>query len=200
MTNTTLSFALILAASCFAAGATEIYNGNSYDFISVPDGISWTDAKAAAEAAGGHLATVTSAAENDFITAHFSDAFYAGAWLGGFQPDGSSGGPADNWHWVTGEAWDYVNWAIAEPNDWTGWGSTYNLWQYDGKEDALHFAWYSTFGTWNDTPKDLSLAFQSSGYVLEKEGNAVPDAGCTVGLLGLAWVALAGLRSRFLCR
>ena len=44
-------------------------NDHWYEVFAVPDSINWTDAKAAAEAIGSdsHLATITSAEENEFI-------------------------------------------------------------------------------------------------------------------------------------
>src|SRR5262245_16824465 len=42
-------------------------NGHSYAVISAPAGIDWDSAEAAAQVLGGHLASVTSAAENQFV-------------------------------------------------------------------------------------------------------------------------------------
>src|SRR5690606_9693424 len=42
-------------------------NGHSYQVVVVNGGISWQDAKLAAENMGGHLATITSAQENTFV-------------------------------------------------------------------------------------------------------------------------------------
>ncbi len=34
-----------------------------------------------------------------------------GPWLGGYQPKGSTE-PAGGWRWLSGETWDYSNWAV----------------------------------------------------------------------------------------
>ncbi len=91
------------------------------------DGLTWTDAKAAAEAMGGYLATITSSAENDFAFTVIDTAgfWYAnpfncsiGPWLGAFQPNPSDGGnDGATWDWVTGEPFVYTNWASGEPNN-----------------------------------------------------------------------------------
>ena len=76
----------------------------------------WTGAKAAAEAAGGHLATITSQQEWDIVRA------LPGAtsvWLGGYQPQGSKE-PAGGWTWVTGEPMNCTAWVPGEPNDVAG--------------------------------------------------------------------------------
>jgi len=92
--------------------------GHYYELIE--DRWDWLDAKAAAETSSfvgvnGHLATITSASEQSFITSNFSLSYWC-YWLGGFQPDGSLE-PNKNWQWVTGEAWNYTNWDINQPDD-----------------------------------------------------------------------------------
>jgi len=178
----TLAAGAVLAqfSAAQAAPVVNPANGHTYDAIS---GVfSWTEAKAAAEAMGGHLATLTSADENAFIVGAFPDAFLGGYWLGGFQPPGT-GEPADGWEWVTGEAWSYTNWAPgAEPNDCCA------------GEDVLHFDVFSAgSGTWNDLGDG-----PFSGYVVEFPGARVPEAGMTLGLLAMGAAALgfAGRRGR----
>jgi serine/threonine protein kinase len=94
-------------------------NGHWYRAVVVPESITWGDAKAAAEKAGGYLATISSAAENAFVyqLASKNPGLWhmnpwndrLGPWLGGHQT-------AAGWRWVTGERWDYTNWAPGEPN------------------------------------------------------------------------------------
>lgn len=93
-------------------------NGHWYQAVRVGGAITWDDAKAAAQSltyAGypGHLVTITSAAESDFVARSVVTAFPASDqwWLGGFQdtsaPDYVE--PAGGWRWVTGEPWSYTN-------------------------------------------------------------------------------------------
>src|SRR5262245_12711112 len=74
-----------------AAGTPISYGTSYYDFIPAV-GISWADASAAASASvflgvNGHLATVTSDAENTFLVSSFNFSAFkdqlAIAWLGG---------------------------------------------------------------------------------------------------------------------
>src|SRR5262245_27119806 len=86
--------AAILVASSVggpAAGTPIAFGSNYYDFVPAV-GISWADASAAASAStflgvNGHLATVTSAAENNFLVSSFDFTAFkdqlAIAWLGG---------------------------------------------------------------------------------------------------------------------
>ena len=111
---------------CVTASAIPIYNpanGHSYEVIEARD-ITWDVASAAAIAKGGHLATLTSAAENQWVfdnvvapafgTDYLNDVVQV--WLGGFQKPGGTE-PDGGWKWVTGEKWSYTNWLEGEPNN-----------------------------------------------------------------------------------
>jgi lectin-like protein len=145
-------------------------NGHRYRPVAVPAGLSWTEASSLAIAAGGHLVTITSDAENEFVFS-LVDApefwnvpgNYLGPWLGGMQPPGTDE-PDGGWEWVTGEsfAW-YDNWLPGEPND-----------NAANDSDFLHF--FSHDGrasTWNDRPDENS--FPVVGYVVEFEPDCVAD-------------------------
>jgi len=92
-------------------------NGHYYQYVS--NSVTWAQAKADAQSriwAGGwtaHLATIQDAAENEFVRLLSPT---VGAWLGGFQPAGSTE-PAGGWQWVTGEPFTYTNWKSGEPNN-----------------------------------------------------------------------------------
>ena len=151
----------------------------------------WNAADAAASAAGGYLATILSAAENDFVHGLVvgNDSFWytdganntQGPWLGGLQPAGSPE-PGGGWEWVTGEPWGYENWAPGEPNN-------------AGPEDRLQF-----FGpgvgnkasTWNDVPQNTAAV---RGYIVEWNSNPIPEAS-TYLLFGLGALGLTVWRRR----
>lgn len=99
----------------------------------------------------GHLATITSQGENDFITGHFwtHDSF-----LGGYQPSGSQE-PAGGWQWVTGETWSYTNWVSMGPDNVQG-------------ADVLIFNSFK----WSDFPSQLGY---KRNYIIEYE--ALPPPG-----------------------
>lgn len=140
-------------------------NGHYYEAIPALDGITWDDANAEAAARKfhryqGHLAVITSQAENDFIVTDLPQALPEGGpgfWLGGFQQL-TSAAPDQGWTWVTGEPFIFTNWQSGEPNDWQG-----------TEEDALHFHWNdelnAPIGDWNDN----SRSFLAPGYVVEYE-------------------------------
>lgn len=149
-------------------------NGHYYDAFLVQQGISWEAARTAASNKvyrdlHGHLATVTSLAENRFIALQFPNATYYGFWLGGFQQHGILD-PAAGWQWVTGEPWGYENWnqeGSHEPNDFYGPGTG------SQDENKLHF-WYASGDRWNDV-RNNDPGTRAYGYVVEYEPDPSPD-------------------------
>jgi stress response protein SCP2 len=135
-----------------------IYNPeNGHYYQLVMDNISWTDAKTAAEIAGGYLSTITSSEENQFVFNLIADATNTGTWLGGYQSvDGTE--PHGGWQWVTGENWDYTNWSSGEPND-----------SNDNEDYLQYHPSSSPVATWNDASNTLS----SGGYVIEWENEYI---------------------------
>jgi hypothetical protein len=100
-------------------------NNHWYQLICPANAPSWTDARDAALALGGHLATITSANEREFVGQSqgvgFPDLTPSSCgcnfWLGGFQ-DPNQGADDAGWHWVTGENFAaFTNWGGGEPND-----------------------------------------------------------------------------------
>jgi len=95
---------------------------------------------------------------------------YDSYWLGGFYNPSDS-----NWHWITGEAWNYANWSSGEPN---------NL----GTENCVEF--YGLTGEWNNLRWDDTAV--SEGHIIEY---AVPEPS-TITLPVLAWAGTGILRRR----
>ena len=142
--------ALLLCVGGVPAGVADVViwsvasggNGHGYEFISAPT-LPWADARAAAElhvfeGVAGHLATITSAEENDFILNNVLGTPGPFYWIGGAQnPAGVE--PGGGWEWVTGESWGYTNWGNysvdPEPNN------------AFGTEDVLEMR---SDGKWND--------------------------------------------------
>jgi hypothetical protein len=136
-------------------------NGHSYQIVIIPNGVTWNQANAAAQAAGGYLATITSAPENSFVFRLIdrpllwisSGNSRFGPWMGGSQAPGSPE-PASGWAWVTGEQFTYSNWYPGEPNN------------FDGNQDKLYFLTQAPLErgeTWGDQNASTSLA----GYIIE---------------------------------
>ncbi|MCC6818518.1 MAG: hypothetical protein IT245_06495, partial [Bacteroidia bacterium] len=156
-------------------------NGHFYEYNSTSSG--WTTAKSTAENRSffgrvGYLATITSQAENSFI----SKLVGQNSWIGcsdnysqvnsalGYTAYANQASADGNFYWVTGpergmkmisnNAWEsggiqavsgvYNNWSGAEPNDWPNLTTS-----TPGQEDYGHM--YSNNGTWNDFPNSSSI-------------------------------------------
>jgi serine/threonine protein kinase/Leucine-rich repeat (LRR) protein len=88
------------------------FNGHRYEFV--PGSLSWTDAKAKAEAMGGHLATINNKAEHEWVLATFGKPQLAHDqhfWIGGSKVDAKS-----DWKWVTGDTISELFWNASQPD------------------------------------------------------------------------------------
>ncbi|MBK7141732.1 MAG: right-handed parallel beta-helix repeat-containing protein [bacterium] len=124
--------------------------GNDHWYAVIPQKLYWVEAdlKAKTYSAGGysgHLATISTNLENEFITDHVliganQNNRFDNFFIGGRDINGA-------WSWITGEPWGYTNWSNGEPNN-------------NGIETALcmygHYDTYSyaTPGTWNNSLPD----------------------------------------------
>jgi hypothetical protein len=115
-----LAPAAVLAGGAAGAVAAPVVwdssaggNGNTYDVV-VNNTISWDAAQAAAQAAGGDLATITSQAEQNFVNSLLTSAAVpTGSYWFGIRETGTEGVYKN----VTGEALGFTNWAAGEPNN-----------------------------------------------------------------------------------
>ncbi|MDG2424357.1 MAG: right-handed parallel beta-helix repeat-containing protein [Phycisphaerales bacterium] len=133
-------------------------NGHEYEVVLTPSGMNWSDARAAAEAAGGHLATVSDMDELDFIN-NLDFAGTSKGWIGGYQDTTASDyeEPDGGWRWVSGEPWSFVGWWDGGPSS----SPTRNFVQlaYTQCQDEIDVA---NEGEWYVVEYDNSAAMQWS--------------------------------------
>jgi hypothetical protein len=170
---------LVLAVAVLALGAATalaqdpVYweaNGHYYELVQTP--VTWHDAEYLAEQRtymnrNGHLATLTSQEENEFVfwfvVGGNQDTPLGDPWLGGYQNSDESP-PADNWFWVTDEAWEYTNWDDGEPNDY----------------DEPYAEMFLNFQLWGDGAWNDHHSLNLKGFVVEYSTGVVRNEQVTL--------------------
>lgn len=165
---------------------TNPANGHMYTLVG--NNTSWADAENKAIALGGHLATIRSQAENDWVfnyTLSETDSKVYGAWIGLSQlPDAAE--PAGGWVWSSGESVVYTHWqtTTGEPNEYPpgpeDWCKMY-IRQHDWDEIPSY---------WNDSWFYEPSRPDTVGIV-----EVVPEPSCLL-VLGGGLIGLIGIRRR----
>ena len=117
--------------------------------------VTWSAAQTACRAENGHLVTILSEAENQFVVsiAAFSQSF-SDAWIG--ATDGKAGGDQTGpgtYRWVTDEPWGWSAWSTGQPDGFCDPCSTGQQCTCD------HRAVLASDGTWNDRWSDNERGF-----------------------------------------
>lgn len=88
------------------------YNGHYYYIYE--DVLTWEEAKKYCESKGGHLVTITSKEEQEFIEKYINDKGYGKVrfWIGATDKEKEG-----EWKWVTGEPFEYSNWGKKVPDN-----------------------------------------------------------------------------------
>ncbi len=153
-------------------------NGHWYDLVSSSSQITWASAATDAmthtfNGVTGNLASITSAAENDWVFANISKG--TTAWFGGTQ---SVAGNQSSWKWSNGESWGFTAWAPGQPDNFAG-----------GTQRTMYYAgagkyWHDAPDTWSGIPKVYVVEYAApvTAPVPEPETYAMMLAG--LGLLG----------------
>ena len=156
-------------------------NGHWYQYVHSQTDLCWNTARQIASARGGHLATVTSAAENTFLRNLVLP----------LNPGGLEGGPYlgatcdgvawGQWYWITGEPFSFSSWNGGEPSS-------------GGTDRFVHF-WRWSDLDWNDAPdcgalmRSLLVEWSAdcngdgivdfgqirAGQLADANGNNIPD-------------------------
>ena len=137
----------------------EPTDGHKYEIFH--DTLTWEEAKAACEAKGGHLATITSQEEQKMIESLNTQS--SKLWIGGCKNS------AGEWCWVTGEPWEYQNWGDGEPNN------SSNV----VADESCVAVWPVK---WNDLAN--SNTYEQSGYICEWEASNAAEETQVEGYTG----------------
>ncbi|MFZ9882230.1 MAG: hypothetical protein ACO3QC_12605, partial [Phycisphaerales bacterium] len=135
-------------------------NGHWYQVFPRVSGRDWTGWQRHATTTGGHLATLTSPAESDFVSSKQvfqlppPDCIGAHALIGAYQPSGSAE-PSVGWTWVTGEPF------VMDASQWGSLEDCCNgsYCDGDGEDASALWCWIGdcenpqVAGKWNDVGK-----------------------------------------------
>jgi hypothetical protein len=103
-------------------------NGHSYELVGnfnvTTQRWNWEQCRRMAWMAGGHLATITSAAENQFIISNVMKTNSLPTWIGltdqkqwgGHDFKGLANPQTNGWAWITGEPIQYTFWQTSQPD------------------------------------------------------------------------------------
>jgi len=107
----------VAAPTSAAPTAPIVHDGFEYAFVHGQQ--NWEDHEDRAVAWGGHLASVHSAEEYDFLLGLRDPTrkYFLG---GGRLPGQDAGGGNETWEWSDGSPWDYTAWAEGEPSNTNG--------------------------------------------------------------------------------
>jgi len=172
-------------------------NGHWYEFVRRSEIVCWLEARDASADRSGHLVTLVSSAENEFVKSmvarHDPGVPEGGPFIGASCGAGSWG----MWSWVTAEPFTFTAWSPGEPNN-AGDGECY-----------VHYWRWSSLG-WNDTSACSSRSFVvewdadcngdgivdygqcHDGTLPDYNGNNIPDCcergeACVVGNYPVQW-------------
>lgn len=154
------NMAAFMPANAFAADekntstvADAVYWGNS-KYQRFDESLNWEQAKEYCEELGGHLVTINSQEEQDFIKESVINegkkaTYHIGLFREGYGKD---------WQWVTGEEVAYFNWDYGEPN-------------FSDEHFVHMYRTINTFGAWNNTKSyvsgSMSYATANAGFICE---------------------------------
>jgi hypothetical protein len=189
-----LSCAALLVAGP-ASAAPILFGDNAYEFIAGSFSFDQANSDAQAQTingVSGHLVTITSAAENAFVSSLITTVEHS-VWIGATDRDLEGA-----WRWVTGEQFwqgdsggttgpdiSYANWALGQPDDFG-----------TGQDVATIFggAVAGLAGFWDDGGSGAGVGggiFERDGYIVEFEEAAAPEPvslllfGVGIGATGL---------------
>ena len=133
-------------------------------------GLTWENAKKYCESMGGHLVTITSQEEQDFVrklvTSHHRNNYWLGA-----QKDKNG-----KWKWITKEKFVYTCWATPQPDNHLDCENSLMLYRNMNPIDKNKIAEWNDLNSDGTCEKDKFFGLDNMGFICEweKSSNAKP--------------------------
>ena len=144
----------------------ETFQGHRYRFYAdLENPMTWSQARDICIGAGGHLVTITSAEEMQYLANLMNDYFarfpedkerFCRPWIGGYGMTGL-------WNWVTGEPFEYSNFAPGKPDN-------------NGQDEFFLHICNDSY-QWNDLNNGDTLEHLHRGFICEFDSLADLDEG-----------------------
>lgn len=178
-----------------AKAVTEAYAYDGHMYQVFNEYLTWRDAKDYCQSVGGHLVTITSAGEQNFLENLLLNGTKIRYWLG--LTDELTEG---TWKWITGETYSFNNWYSGEPNNGQGWQQEdYGTIYAKGISPATAYGhWNDEYGLYNyvaficewETFEAYNEAKSNRSYSIKilDVGTLLPIAGATVAVNGMSYV------------
>lgn len=133
------------AATRIIPSEAQKWNGNYY--MVYDESMEWDEAEEQCESMGGHLVTITTSGEQNFINS--LELNCTDYWMGATDADEEG-----EWKWLTGETWQYENWHEDQPDN-------------AGQVENYLVLVSSWDNEWNDAP--IEGASADLGFICEWE-------------------------------
>lgn len=144
-------------------GDGEQKNKSEHRYQLFDDGGTQKEAINKCEELGGHLLTITSEEEQEYISNMLRESKMKNIWLGAELF-------GDDWRWITGEEFVYQNWISGEPNNVGNIQNAIMMYAYDGIDNDGNRIF---IGGWNDESPDgrnwEGYSKEETGYICEWE-------------------------------
>lgn len=145
-----------------------LFEGHYYKAFDIS--LSWTEAEEYCVGLGGHLVSINSRGEQNFIEELSSSSSKSNIWIGGLIKN-------DVWTWSDGSEFSYTNWdkyigdddiEYYKPDNY--WGNEYYI-RY-ANDDLIFETWSADKGKWDDTANEADgsggdAPLSSFGFVCE---------------------------------
>lgn len=137
------------------------FNGHKYCLYELP--LSWIEAEEYCKNLGGHLVSINSQEEQEFVENLTSQSNLDNIWIGGYYSESDV-----TWKWSDSSGFSYTNWDTGQPDNHTG--DEFYL-RYVNRDIAYEY-WNANKGGWNDTADNADgnsgdAPLSSFGFVCE---------------------------------
>ena len=150
-------------------GLTDAWERGYGRYQVIPGSFTWEQAKADAEARGGHLATFTSNAEWQTVATMLSAYPSQILWLGATDREVEG-----TWRWVTGEPWSFYTWGQGQPDN-SGDEDRLSIWMAD---DGSSPGWNDFGAVWRGhlIPYVLETGYPTDPTLADTDGDGFNDS------------------------